>query len=216
MNKELQLDSDSQITSNRMNYNVILNSNLSNQKFDKKLFNEALQLRDKLAIQYSQFFLESYDISYAKKEISNSLLKQLLNREPFTNCLQKLSFSQYLTDIAVNHILSSDKPLLNKVGLVGYVTEIGGREFIDPNFPQRKEKNLASSKKHGYFFTPVSLANEMSHLLINSKDNLKVILDPACGTGTLLAITLINYPQVKKVIGVEIDAFTSKIAKKLL
>lgn len=187
-----------------------------NREFDRKLLAEAIRIRIELALDLAPTYLKEYDDKHAYQCIRNSLLETLLERRPFDNCLQKLAFSQSITRKAVNKVLVSDRTPVEKIGLVGYLVELSARDFIDPNNPEKKEKNLAASKKFGYFFTPISLANEMSKLLLHSGTEIKSILDPACGTGTLLAVSILNNRKLENVVGVEIDSFTSGIATKLL
>jgi len=194
---------------NDINYNL-------DKKFDETLFKEAALIRSNFAKSFAQDFLFQYNDIQARSDIEGTLLETFLERCPFDNCLQKLSFSQFLTTRSVDEVLLSDRQPIEKIGIVGYLLELSGRDFIDPHSPDKKEKNLAASKKYGYFFTPVSLAVEMSKLMLKSDLNLKSILDPACGSGTLLAVSLVLNPRIEKVTAIEIDPFTSAITKKLL
>ncbi|MCL5797392.1 MAG: Alw26I/Eco31I/Esp3I family type II restriction adenine-specific DNA-methyltransferase [Patescibacteria group bacterium] len=186
------------------------------KKFDDSLLKEAVLIRSTFAKSLASQYLQQYNDIQAMTDIKGTLLETFLERNPFDNCLQKLSFSQFLTIQSVDEILSSDRQPLEKIGIVGYLLELSGRDFIDPHSPDKKEKNLAASKKYGYFFTPISLAVEMSKLMMRSDPHLKSVLDPACGSGTLLAVSLVLNTKIEKVIAVEIDPFTSVITKKLL
>lgn len=209
------IDIDSKDTLENAMKNNSLIHNLD-KKFDESLLKEAVLIRSTFAKLLAPQYLQQYDDVQALGDIKNTLLETILERCPFDNCLQKLSFSQFLTIRSVDEVLLSDRSPIEKIGIVGYLLELSGRDFIDPHSPDKKEKNLAASKKYGYFFTPISLALEMSKLMLRSNPDLKSILDPACGSGTLLAISLILNTKIEKVTAVEIDPFTSVIAKKLL
>lgn len=196
-----------------MNYKIDHNPD---KKFDEWLLKEAVAIRSMLAKSLSQQFLQEYNESDALNNIKGTLLEVFLERDPFDNCLQKLSFSQFLSTQAVDKVLLSPRNPFEKIGITGYLVELSGRDFIDPQDPSKREKNLAASKKFGYFFTPVSLAVEMSKLMLNSNTTAKSILDPACGSGTLLAVSMVLSTEIEVIIGVEIDPFTAKIAKALL
>lgn len=191
--------------------------NIREDKKDDWVFlKEAISIRKDLADSLSKGFIEKFDKESSRHIVENSLLKNLLDRLPFENTLEKLSFSLNLTEHAVKKVLSSDYTTLEKIGIVGYLMELSAREFIDPFNPTTTEKNLAASKQLGYFFTPTSLAFEMASLSKHSEKPVKRIFDPACGSGTLLALTLLVSSNIKEVVGIEIDPFTSLIAEKLV
>jgi Alw26I/Eco31I/Esp3I family type II restriction m6 adenine DNA methyltransferase len=183
---------------------------------DGWLRKEAVELRTRLATALASQFIDSFNPHTGEALISRSLLKSVLERQPFENCLEKLSFSLWLTEVAVNEVLTSRMAPLQKVGVVGYLVELSAREFIDPFDTKSKYNHLSSSKELGYFFTPPSLACEMARLASTRLPDIRSVFDPSCGSGTLLAITLLSNPQIECLTGVEIDEFTCKIAKHLL
>jgi Alw26I/Eco31I/Esp3I family type II restriction m6 adenine DNA methyltransferase len=129
--------------------------------------------------------------------------------------LEKLSFSLFITQKALMHVLESNRPICEKVGLIGYLVEASAQSFLDPHKVSTKNNHLSSAKAYGYFFTPISLALKMAGLGLRDIDA-KIILDPACGTGTLLAAALIYNPKIDHVIGIEIDEKTAHYAQCIL
>lgn len=186
-----------------------------NSDFEKNLLSKAREIRKNTAKKTCIEFLENFDKENEKEKIENSFLNEILQRNAFDNCLELLSFSKFVTRSCVDYILDSNHTILEKISLVGYVVELGAKEFISPYDNRVVKKNLSSVKQRGYFFTPVSLAYEMA-LKGVSNGNIRSILDPACGVGTLLAICLVINPKIEKVTGIEIDFFTTEITKKLL
>lgn len=186
-------------------------------KFDSYLRNQASLLRQQLAIQLADKFLEEFESAKWQPVIQGSFLRSLSERNAFSHAPEKLGFSLHLTREAVCLTLSnSDLTIVEQIGIVSYLVEVCAREFFDPYNPSRVEKNLTASKNQGFFFTPISLAIKLAALGLDVADESNTVIDPACGTGTLLAISLLVSSDIKEVIGIESDEFTASIADKLL
>lgn len=174
-------------------------------------------LRNNLYIKHSSRFIKNFNKDKAFANISNSTLLNILERNPFNHCLEALSFSIYITQIAFDEIFQDNNySLEEKITIAGNIAEIGFREFADPYDTKIIYKNLAAAKKIGYFFTPLPLARKMVDLGLKSFNTPASVLDPACGIGTLLAAFLIKVPETKTVVGFEIDELTAKLGKVLL
>lgn len=183
---------------------------------DWLLLKEAISLRQEVAISNHEQFLATFDHNESLQNVNLSLLKNIYERNPFEHCLEKLSFSLLIAEKAVKKVLASNYSTLEKIGIIGYIMELSAQQFIDPFNVKALDKNLAASKQLGYFFTPTSLTIEMASLISHSEKPVKKLFDPGCGSGTLLAITLLFNPKIKEIVGVEIDPFTAKIARLLL
>lgn len=175
----------------------------------------AAQLRKYAAEATASEYLASYDPDHWLRIVQNSFLNTILERNPFDDCLLRLGFSLVITEYAVDSLLASDRPITEKIGLVGHIVELGAREFVSPKVTGDIKRHLTAAKSRGFFFTPVALAEEMATLAFQEASHASV-LDPACGTGTLLAYCLLKSPSIKLVRGFELDELTQRIATKLL
>ncbi|WMT20062.1 Alw26I/Eco31I/Esp3I family type II restriction adenine-specific DNA-methyltransferase [Parageobacillus toebii] len=186
-------------------------------KDEMEIWKQASNIRKKIAMETAAEFLNEFNAEKALKQIKNSILNPLYERNPFQNTLEKLSFSLYLTEKSIDYVLQMEVEPIKKLSYANYIVEIGAREFISPFHPDKIEKNLTASKAYGYFFTPISLGTRMVKLALKDKPkNLKSIVDPACGIGSLLALALIYNPEIENVVGIELDSFTANISHKLL
>ncbi|WP_420319010.1 N-6 DNA methylase [Ekhidna sp.] len=83
-----------------------------------------------------------------------------------------------------------------------------------------KTKNwLSVSKEFGTFFTPISISRVMAKKVVDDSIS-KIILDPCCGTGNLLAACLeysyVNNIRLNKIIGIDIDPLSANTCQNLL
>lgn len=183
-----------------------------NKEFDNTLYNSANKLRKKAA-QDIQKAANSY---WKKYEIQDSMLNSVLERAPFNNTEEVLKFNMAVTEEACKMVLDSRCSLIEKIGMYANVVEIGAREFISPENSSVVLKNLSAAKERGFFFTPPSLAIRMVIASLDNSKGKKCVLDPAAGVGVFLAYQIIFNPELKSVIGIEIDTRTAELAKKLL
>lgn len=180
--------------------------------YDNVLYGRASQIRRKVA----EDLRKMNNKCWMNKDVSESMLKSVLERTPFPDTENVLKFNINITENACESILSSDMTLLEKIGVYAYVVEIGAREFQSPDDENIVFKNLSAAKDRGFFFTPPSLAIRMVYSsILNSRDKHNV-LDPAAGVGVFLAYHIILNPDVSSVTGIEIDHQTSILGKNLL
>lgn len=183
-----------------------------NKDFDTRLFDLAAQMRKHAAAQLRAKGKKAWK-GY---NVSNSILRPVLDRTPFPDTEAVLKFNLAVTDHACSSVLSGNMPLLEKIGTYAYVVELGAREFQAPDSEETIYKNLSAAKEKGFFFTPPSLAVRMTVSSITNSKSAETVLDPAAGAGVLLACHIILNPHLKCAAGIEIDAQTSKLAEELL
>ncbi len=66
-------------------------------------------------------------------------------------------------------------------------------------------KGLNKKKEYGDFQTPQTLANSICQKLVDLGVNPETIIEPTCGTGTFIESAIYSFPQVKQVVGLEIN-----------
>jgi DNA-cytosine methyltransferase len=182
----------------------------------KSTLGEARKIRQLTAELLASDFTARFSPEEGENKVADSFLHTILERRPFERCLEKLSFSLAVSEKAVSEVLSSSRPIVEKIGLTASLVELGAREFIDPRDVGRCETHLAAAKARGYFFTPVPLGAAMADLGLRDRLTVGCVFDPACGVGTLLALTLVCRPDISSVRGLEIDGFTARLARDLL
>ena len=90
----IDIDSKSALKNAMKNNSLIHNLD---KKFDESLLKEAVLIRSTFAKLLASKYLQQYNDAQALSDIKGTLLETFLERCPFDNCLQKLSFSQFLT-----------------------------------------------------------------------------------------------------------------------
>jgi hypothetical protein len=77
-------------------------------------------------------------------------------------------------------------------------------------------KKTTRKTEYGDWQTPISLANEVCHLLVRRGSAPSSVIEPTFGKGAFLTAALRSFPTIKRAIGVEINSFHMKAAEKLL
>lgn len=77
-------------------------------------------------------------------------------------------------------------------------------------------KDLNKKKEYGDFQTPQILANSICQKLVDLGVNPETIIEPTCGIGTFIESAIYSFPQVKQIIGLEINQeYLCKIKERL-
>lgn len=184
------------------------------REFDHAVFTKARELRKKTAERYAA----SYQLSKVDRyEIRHGLLHTVLERRPFGDTETVLGFNVFVTRKVCAELLQGfTTDLVEMVGLYASVVELGAREFIDPKDTVHIYKHLGAAKHAGFFFTPPSVALRMVQASMASNPEARTVLDPAAGVGVFLAYSVLMNDTPQKLIGVELDPLTAKLAEALL
>jgi len=151
---------------------------------------------------YRKYFFESFRM--ATHELAPEIFP-----------LDTLWYSLYITEKSCDSVLKTKNSLLDKISIFSNLVELSAKEFyVDES--KKVKSHFKAAKDTGYFFTPIEISKKLSSYMKKSKRKVKTILDPACGSGMLLATCLVLNPNIKKIVGIESDLFTSNMAKKLL
>jgi Alw26I/Eco31I/Esp3I family type II restriction m6 adenine DNA methyltransferase len=139
---------------------------------------------------------------------------------PADNGLRVLSFSLFLTKLAIDHLIKTERDPARLVFVGARIAELGMYSFQDPNTGASLPDYLGASKEIGYFFTPPEVAMLIARAAIGDRKKIDHVLDPAAGTGSLLAATMLvaaeRKANIAAVTGIEADKFTAKLANRLL
>lgn len=150
-------------------------------------------------LHYTESLLERYGLPAAnKKEIKNRYLKETIGVSFFETYLKSVD---YYKNINFNKMYPEKKyydwyninsKIQNKIsGLIRLETSA-----IPQFFTNVTQKLLNDAKKSfGEFYTPITIAEYLSTSLGKLEDifyRKKSIIDPACGIGTLLCVTINN------------------------
>lgn len=183
------------------------------KSFDNKMYEIANEYRIRYANQYAELYLSSNKQAIVDELIKDSFLEEIIERDPFDDCVDTITFTRFINKYIIDDILwSKQYSNIEKISIILYVIEMSAREFISPYKPSVIYKHLAAAKSRGYFFTPPSLAIRMVKKAIEKNKNASMILDPACGTGIFLAFYILLKPDTRKIVGIEIDKYTAKYA----
>jgi Alw26I/Eco31I/Esp3I family type II restriction m6 adenine DNA methyltransferase len=157
------------------------------------------------------------------KHIEESIKGTLFERYTMTSDvtideLYKFSVSSEVTKKIIDELLLK-LDSLDEFFFLSKVVEQGYFKLITSPESNKLKNNLAVSKEFGVFYTPLKIAREMAEqAVLGSKS--KVIIDPCAGTGNLLAACMEyaanNRIKLKRLIGIELDTFSSKVAQKAL
>ncbi len=186
-----------------------------NKKTDLNIKEEVNKIRNLIVAKHAPSFPKKMSSSLNE---SMNIFSDFASRKPFDNTTTVVQFTNFVADHVVSKILKNKHyTLLEKILLVNRAVELSAREFLDPNNLEDIIEHLSIAKQYGYFFTPYEISHAMLKLGQQyCKNRPTSVIDPACGAGMLLAITLLENKHIKKAVGVEIDAWTANIAKRLL
>lgn len=181
---------------------------------------KALLIRSRISKKsYNEFFVNAKGIegyiaalegTHFERYIRSSDLK---DRE-----IKKFSFTKFVTDKIIYEKIQEIETI-EDIFFISKIFEQGYFNIVDDFKKLSIKKNMSISKEYGIFYTPIKIAKEMAeHAVLGSKS--KVIIDPCCGSGNLLAacmeVAKKNDIKLNKLIGVEIDEYTANICRKLL
>ena len=140
---------------------------------------------------------------------------------PVADPAATVAHSLMVTERAVDELVATLDVTPDQLLFVGSrIIELGTHELEDPAEKTRARVHLASAKSLGYFFTPPQVSLLMARELVQGRDRISSVLDPACGAGALLGAVLLEAHrggvQIGRLIGVELDDFTANLAAQLL
>lgn len=140
---------------------------------------------------------------------------------PVADSVATVAHSLMVTERAIDELVAAVDATPDELLFVGSrIIELGTHELDDPAEKTGARVHLASAKKLGYFFTPPQVSLLMARELVQGRDHIESVLDPACGAGALLGAVLIEAHrakiQVDRLVGVELDDFTASLADRLL
>jgi len=150
-------------------------------------------------LHYTESLLERYGLPAAnKKEIKNRYLKETIGVSFFETYLKSvdyyknINFNKMYPEKKYYDWYSINSKIQNKIsGLMRLETSV-----IPQFFTNVTQKLLNDAKKSfGEFYTPIKIAEYLSTSLGKLEDifyRKKSIIDPACGIGTLLCVTVNN------------------------
>ncbi|PKH98165.1 hypothetical protein CXF78_20045, partial [Shewanella sp. 11B5] len=152
-----------------------------------------------------------------KKIIQGTLFEDFLNSSALSiNSIKAFAFSVFITKKLVKKHLRE----INSLESYFYVSKIieqGYFKLLSDTTKTNVKNNLAVSKEYGIFYTPIKIAREMALDVLEASKS-KIIIDPCCGTGNLLAACLeqakINNKKLIKIIGIEIDPLAANICRE--
>jgi len=176
--------------------------------------NQAKEIRDSIHA-ISSFKIDSKINDRYEKYLHDSFRISTRDLAPDIFSKKVLRYSLYVTEKSCDSVLKTKNILLDKVAMFSYLVELSAREFYTDK-SKRTKSHFTAAKDTGYYFTPIPISKKLSSYMKKSKKQIKTILDPACGSGILLATSLIMNPNITKIIGIDSDLFASKMAKKLL
>lgn len=181
---------------------------------------QASTLRSKITKEEVLLFSSFSDKKiYINSSIQGTLFERYVQSSDVdTDVLCKFSVNANVTKKIVDDLIPNITSL-DDFFFISKIVEQGYFKLVS-SFEQVKMKNnLAISKEFGAFYTPVNIAREMAEAAVLGS-NSKVIIDPCAGTGNLLAACLeyasINNVKLERLIGIEIDDLSCKVAKRSL
>jgi Type I restriction-modification system methyltransferase subunit len=181
---------------------------------------KATALRSSYTKQAYNDFLDAHPTEENHLElIENTLFKKFIDSGDLNEGeIARFAYNVFVTR-RILESLYDDISTIEGVFLISKVVEQGYFKLVKDFETLTLKNNLAIAKEFGAFFTPLKIAREMAKLAVESSRS-KVIIDPCCGTGNLLAACL-EYSsksgiQIKKLIGVELDELSASICKKIL
>lgn len=187
---------------------------LIDKSYDDRLFGLAKKIRIDTAKELDSA-VQCCD--YTDIEVTSGMLNAVLERNPFENTKKVLQYNIFMTRMICDKILNNPNlSVIEKIGLYAFVVELGARDFLLPGKPETTKPHLGAAKERGFFFTPPSVAIRMVALSLKYNKNSETVFDPACGAGVFLAYSMVFNHNLKKVVGVELDAETAFLAQKLL
>lgn len=132
--------------------------------------------------------------------------------------IEKFSYSVFITDRILEN-LYKDLETIEDVFFISKIVEHGYFKLVKDFDSFSLKNNLSVSKEFGVFFTPLVVSREMAKQAVEESQT-KVIIDPCCGTGNLLAACMEyaaeNTIELNKLIGIELDAYSAEVCKKTL
>ncbi len=132
--------------------------------------------------------------------------------------LKQFAYNSYYTKAILNYA-SNEILNLEQYLQISKIVEECYYKFPIKNASLKTKNWLSISKEFGTFFTPISISRIMAEKVIVDSAS-KVILDPCCGTGNLLAACIeyshFNNIKLKKIIGIDIDPLSANTCQRLL
>lgn len=165
---------------------------------------------------------ENFNILFDTEEkmktiIQGTLFENFLNSSALSiDSIKAFAFSAFITKKLVKKYLTK----INSLESYYYVSKIieqGYFKLPSDTTKTNLKNNLAVSKEYGIFYTPIKIAREMALDVLEASKS-KIVIDPCCGTGNLLAACLEqakkNDKSLKKLIGIEIDPLAANICRE--
>lgn len=120
--------------------------------------------------------------------LASSPFANLVADFPHKNAPAVLAFNLMLVERVVEELISTESDPVQLAFTAARVAELGVQELIDPTKVEAGPLlHLAAAKRAGYFFTPPAVALLMARKALTGKTEVLSALDPAAGTGSLLA-----------------------------
>jgi Alw26I/Eco31I/Esp3I family type II restriction m6 adenine DNA methyltransferase len=180
----------------------------------------ASALRSRYTKQFYGDFLDSFEKGITSVQaIEHTLFKRFIDSGSLEKDeTQRFAYNVYITKKILDS-LYREISSFDDVFLISKVVEQGYFKLVKDFDALTLENNLSISKEFGAFFTPPKIAREMAKKAVDSSTS-KVIIDPCCGTGNLLAACLEYSAEsgvhLKKLIGVELDELSASVCEQVL
>lgn len=124
-----------------------------------------------------------------------------------------------LADRAIELILGWERAPLLVAAAVARIAETALHTFTDP-WSGKRIRHLAAAKRHGTFFTPPDVALRMAKHALDGRSVVHLAVEPASGTGMLLAALLVQArwqeTKILKIEAWELNPYLARIAKATL
>jgi Alw26I/Eco31I/Esp3I family type II restriction m6 adenine DNA methyltransferase len=146
--------------------------------------------------------------------VSRSVFRDHWSDFPSESPLRTVAYNLAVTQASIDQLLREQADPALLAATASRLAELGTYSLVEPDAPTAKARQfLAASKQAGYFFTPPSVATEMAEAVIGAKSNVDKCLDPAAGTGALLAAVALAADRKRvdlgKLVGIELDELTA-------
>ena len=183
---------------------------------------EVRRARESAALSVAtRFSPDQFDEQAASDAIATSIFRDHAQDLPAENPERMVAYNIALTEAAVTSVLAEVESPWHAPFIAARAVELGAYALLHPDRPDARHlQHLGPSKQAGYFFTPPQVALEMAKGVLRGRTTVKHCLDPAAGTGALLAaISLVAHScdlEIECLRAIELDYNTSRYCQQIL